>query len=293
MIMAESAEQIDHSLNADTRYEEPSTSDIECPTTNRAETPPPPYPLPPRTPPPSHKISPPPITPLAWSIFDDQEVLTPLTTPSLWSAPMSPRDKSEVNRTVSDEELAIFPTHSSQSAPTTDDADDRVTGYLVYSCLQCAVKRMPCSKGLTACSRCVRGGKEDACVVQVVQLSTKRPRSLREKVERIVSLAQLANKQGKAHVNCRILAETEVRFLQLCHGRLADWNLQLLQQLGDLADRKNWTAPQQPENNKGGHFSANGHHRSRLQSMETARQGEGAPDFWTAQDVHAYITELT
>lgn len=40
----------------------------------------------------------------------------------------------------------------------------------VLSCLQCALKRLPCNKSIPSCSRCVRNNEEDVCLVQITAL---------------------------------------------------------------------------------------------------------------------------
>ena len=53
-------------------------------------------------------------------------------------------------------------------------APNRCTLVWVTSCLQCTLAKMPCSRTIPACSRCVRAGCGDMCLLQRRKLNSER-----------------------------------------------------------------------------------------------------------------------
>lgn len=106
---------------------------------------------------------------------------SPLTTPSS-SPPTSPTRahyRSKLNGSKELYDLGIsydgdtslpsapLPLPVSAIPPHKSDAQcSSKTQYRLLSCLQCAVKGLPCNKAAPSCSRCARNGESAICVVQ-------------------------------------------------------------------------------------------------------------------------------
>ncbi|KAF2012513.1 hypothetical protein BU24DRAFT_484169 [Aaosphaeria arxii CBS 175.79] len=101
---------------------------------------------------------------------------------------------------------------------------------IVVSCLQCTLQGMRCSRTLPACSRCVRAGRDDTCLLHRRMMAYE------------------AKTNGQWASNMPIL-------LRLQHDPEEKWNMKnklaqkLLQEWRIEQDRKNWVLPN-PYNGK-------------------------------------------